>query len=94
MAEESSAAKAFIKTSKEKVSGSQILWEFVRTSVEVLFITLGAIIRFFLPVRKSLEGEIVLITGAAGYVGRRLALRFARKGEKGQLSDFNLNYMA
>ena len=47
------------------------------------------IFRFFVPVaKKDLRGEVVVITGAAGYVGRLLALRFAEKGK--HLGAFSL----
>jgi len=36
--------------------------------------------RFFVPApKKDLSGEVVVVTGAAGYIGRRLALKFAEK---------------
>eukprot|EP00794_Sanderia_malayensis_P015349 gene15349-16925_t len=88
----SSAAKGFIIPSKNKLTTTEIVLETVKTLLEITWIILCAIFRFFVPAkRKNLDGEIVLITGAAGYIGKRLALRFAKKGAAVVLWDINKN---
>lgn len=64
------------------------------TSVTSLFIILYSyvevLMKLFIPVKKkSLNGEIVLITGAAHGLGRGTAYAFAKHGCKLVLWDIN-----
>lgn len=49
-----------------------------------------SIYRFFVsPERKSVEGDIVLITGSGGEIGRQLSLEFSKLGGIVVLWDIN-----
>lgn len=51
---------------------------------------LEAFVRLFVPARrKSIEGELVLLTGAAAGLGRTMALEFARFGARLVLWDID-----
>ena len=81
MAEDEGEAR-YIKTSTEKIGWAYLIFEIIKTLIEINIIIAVSIFRFFVPVaKKDLRGEVVVITGAAGYVGRLLALRFAEKGK-------------
>ncbi|XP_063701471.1 short-chain dehydrogenase/reductase family 16C member 6-like [Culicoides brevitarsis] len=57
--------------------------DFLRMVVMFNYHLLYATFRLFVPVEpKSLKGEIVLITGAGGGIGRQLALQYAKQGCK------------
>ena len=64
-----------------------VLWA-VKISIELVW-TIGLIIfgvvegcvRFFYAPHKNLENEVVVLTGAAGGIGCRLAEKMAKKGE-------------
>lgn len=56
----------------------------------LLYSYLEALVKLFVPVRrKSLSGELVLVTGAAHGVGRATALEFARRQSRLVLWDVN-----
>ncbi|XP_064272680.1 17-beta-hydroxysteroid dehydrogenase 13-like [Passer domesticus] len=58
--------------------------------VTLLFSYLEAFVKLFVPVRrKSLSGELVLITGAGHGVGRATALEFAKRQSRLVLWDIN-----
>ena len=72
----------FIKGPQEETGKLKLIFEIIKAIFDVNLIILIAIFRFFVPVKKKdLNGEIVVITGAAGYIGRLLALRFAKQGK-------------
>nr|XP_002736978.2 PREDICTED: retinol dehydrogenase 10-B-like [Saccoglossus kowalevskii] len=60
------------------------MWLFFEAIVGLLKITwfnLVGVFRFFVPpTKKPLVGEIVLITGAGGGIGRLMAINFAKRG--------------
>lgn len=71
----------FIKGPQEETGKLKLIFEIIKAIFDVNLIILIAIFRFFVPVKKKdLKGEIVVITGAAGFIGRLLALRFAKQG--------------
>ena len=71
----------YIKSSSEQIGWSSLIFEFMKTSIDVSLIICLSIFRFFVPApKKDLSGEVVVVTGAAGFIGRRLALKFAEKG--------------
>ena len=81
MADSTAEEARYIRSSSERIGWLSLVFELLQTIIEVNLIVLVSIFRFFVPVRKKdLRGEVVVITGAAGYVGRRLALQFAEKG--------------
>ena len=83
MAESGTAEARYIKSSSEKIGWVPLIFELIKTIIEVHLIILTSIFRFFVPVqKKDLNGEVVVITGAAGYIGRRLALKFSEKGSQ------------
>lgn len=56
----------------------------------LLYSYLEAFVKLFVPVRrKSLSGELVLITGAGHGVGRATALEFAKRQNRLVLWDIN-----
>lgn len=56
----------------------------------LLYSYLEALVKLFVPVRrKSLSGELVLITGAGHGVGRATALEFAKRQSRLVLWDIN-----
>lgn len=56
----------------------------------LLYSYLEAFVKLFVPVRrKSLAGELVLITGAGHGVGRATALEFAKRQSRLVLWDIN-----
>ncbi|NXR79222.1 DHB11 dehydrogenase, partial [Pycnonotus jocosus] len=58
--------------------------------VTLLYSYLEAFVKLFVPVRrKSLSGELVLITGAGHGVGRATALEFAKRQSRLVLWDIN-----
>eukprot|EP00795_Rhopilema_esculentum_P006865 gene6865-12464_t len=80
----------YIRPSPEQTGCFALIIEFIKTIIDVNIIILLSIIRFFVPAKKKdLSGEIAVITGAAGYIGRLLALRFAAKGAAVVLWDVN-----
>ena len=71
----------YIRPSLEQTGCIALMIELIKTIIDVNIIILSSIFRFFVPAKKKdLSGEIAVITGAAGYIGRLLALRFAAKG--------------
>eukprot|EP00998_Keelungia_sp_KM082_P005931 NODE_2213_length_1112_cov_71.651777_g2195_i0.p1 GENE.NODE_2213_length_1112_cov_71.651777_g2195_i0~~NODE_2213_length_1112_cov_71.651777_g2195_i0.p1 ORF type:complete len:346 (+),score=94.90 NODE_2213_length_1112_cov_71.651777_g2195_i0:64-1038(+) len=56
----------------------------------VLFYCFRGLFRFFMPTKKSLKGETVVITGGGMGIGRLMALDFAKKGSTVFLIDLNL----
>ncbi|XP_077990489.1 epidermal retinol dehydrogenase 2-like [Glandiceps talaboti] len=58
--------------------------------IGALILTFWSCITFFLPDRKkSIDGEIVLVTGAGSGIGRLLSLNFSRQGATVVLWDIN-----
>lgn len=61
--------------------------------VKLVWFTFYGILRYLVPMslwrKKSVEGEIVLITGAGSGIGRQIALNFAMKGAQLVLWDVN-----
>ena len=71
----------FVRTNGCKISKWQLLVEYLQLIVKIHLIIIASIFNFFFPRRDmSWEKEIVLITGGAGYVGRNLAEKIAKKG--------------
>lgn len=71
----------YIRSSSEQTGWLSLIFEILKTIIDVNLIIIWSIFRFIVPAgKKDLRGEVVLITGAAGFVGKRLALRFAEKG--------------
>jgi all-trans-retinol dehydrogenase (NAD+) len=68
--------------------------EFLITLWKVLLICLVAPIRRFFPKKKSVKGELVLITGGASGIGRLLSLRFAKLGANVVIWDINTDGLA
>jgi len=90
MAGGSTDAARYIKSSSEQIGWLSLIFEFMKTSIDVSLIICLSIFRFFVPApKKDLSGEVVVVTGAAGYIGRRLALKFAEKGAAVVLWDVN-----
>ncbi|WKX89111.1 hypothetical protein Q1695_008622 [Nippostrongylus brasiliensis] len=61
--------------------------------VKVVFLTLVAAVKALLPMgvlpRKSVKGQVVLITGSGSGLGRGMAIEFAKLGAKIMLWDIN-----
>ena len=58
-----------------------ILAEFLSTLATVIWLTLVAVVKVFLPIsKKNVRNEIVLVTGAGSGIGKLMAGRFAESG--------------
>lgn len=67
-----------------------VTFEVIELILKSLLTTIYSLIRFFVPnPRKSVENEIVLITGSGHGLGKELALRFAKLGATVILWDIN-----
>ncbi|KAF7252822.1 Estradiol 17-beta-dehydrogenase 11 [Varanus komodoensis] len=67
-----------------------LLLEFLWLIVIIIYSYVEALVKLFIPVkRKSVRGEIVLITGAAHGIGRLTAYEFAKHQSKLVLWDLN-----
>lgn len=76
---------------KMKALGNSVVDTLVFLGLAVVYI-IEAIVQFFVPVRyrsKSVSGDIVLITGGGGGLGRLLAERFAKLGAVIVVWDIN-----
>ncbi|XP_077989809.1 epidermal retinol dehydrogenase 2-like [Glandiceps talaboti] len=66
------------------------LVEFVKSLYVAHVAIILSVIHFFFPrTRKSIAGEIVLLTGAGGGIGRLMSMNFARQGATLVLWDIN-----
>ncbi|XP_015674800.1 estradiol 17-beta-dehydrogenase 11 [Protobothrops mucrosquamatus] len=66
------------------------IFDFLWFSVFAIYCYIEALVKFFIPVkRKSVAGEIVLITGAASGIGKLTAFEFAKRGSRLVLWDIN-----
>ncbi|KAL7982112.1 hypothetical protein Chor_001169 [Crotalus horridus] len=66
------------------------IFDFLWFSIFAIYCYIEALVKFFIPVkRKSVAGEIVLITGAASGIGKLTAFEFARHGSRLVLWDIN-----
>ncbi|XP_060586691.1 epidermal retinol dehydrogenase 2-like isoform X2 [Ruditapes philippinarum] len=67
-----------------------ILVEGVHVTYTVIKALILSIFRFFVPAnRKSVQGEIVLVTGSGGAIGSRICTEFSRLGATLVLWDIN-----
>jgi hypothetical protein len=67
-----------------------ILVEGVHVTCTVIKALILSIFRFFVPAnRKSVQGEIVLVTGSGGAIGSRICTEFSRLGATLVLWDIN-----
>ncbi|XP_002735961.1 17-beta-hydroxysteroid dehydrogenase 13-like, partial [Saccoglossus kowalevskii] len=67
-----------------------IILEALFVLLKVTWFNLVGIFRFFVPpAEKSLEGEIVLVTGAGSGIGRQMAINFAKQGCRLVIWDMN-----
>ncbi|KAI6216979.1 hypothetical protein M3Y99_01789500 [Aphelenchoides fujianensis] len=66
-----------------------VLLFLVKFTIAALVAALKAILPSGVLTEKSVEGEVVLITGAGSGIGRELARRFAKKGARLVLWDLN-----
>lgn len=57
-----------------------LIFELTFLSFRVLISFSQSAFRWVLPPRKSLHGELALVTGAASGIGRLISLRLAEKG--------------
>lgn len=83
-------------TSEKNASGCQwlnvltLIGEVLLLLIQMCWITLEATYRLIVPIpEKSVEGEIVLITGAGHGIGRELALQYASHGAIVVCCDIN-----
>ncbi|KAM3831396.1 estradiol 17-beta-dehydrogenase 11-like [Vipera latastei] len=66
------------------------IFHFLWFSVFATYCYIEALVKCFIPVkRKSVAGEIVLITGAASGIGKLTAFEFAKRGSRLVLWDIN-----
>ncbi|ETE66063.1 17-beta-hydroxysteroid dehydrogenase 13, partial [Ophiophagus hannah] len=64
--------------------------DFLWFAVFATYCYFEALVKYFIPVkRKSVAGEIVLITGAASGIGRHIAFEFAKQRSRLVLWDIN-----
>lgn len=57
-----------------------LIFELTLLSFRVLISFSQSAFKWVLPSRKSLQGELALVTGAASGIGRLISLRLAEKG--------------
>ena len=57
-----------------------ILWEVLTSIVMIFYYLFKSWVEFFYVPRKSLSGEVVFLTGAAGGFGSLIAQKLAKKG--------------
>jgi len=68
-------------TGKQIFDGILIFLDFVLLILKYVYYTIEAIYRCFVPVEeKSVDGEIVLVTGAGHGIGKQFALQYANLG--------------
>ncbi|XP_053796620.1 estradiol 17-beta-dehydrogenase 11-like isoform X1 [Vidua chalybeata] len=86
------ALAALARVERQGSSGKtmNLFLELLLFLVTLLYSYLEAFVKLFVPVRKkSLSGELVLITGAGHGVGRATALEFAKRQSRLVLWDIN-----
>lgn len=60
---------------------AQVFWDSIFLLLKVIYYILEALCKAIFPIaRKSVKGEIVLVTGAGHGIGKELAFKYASEG--------------